>query len=245
MAENAALRFLGGGRALLYDFDGSSDLFGLGPLAGAPFGNLYTWDARVQGAYLFDQDMTFFFDTERWALVAQGGIRSGWESGSDMSDGLRGGGTVALGYSLAGRLEVVVGVSLGSRLLKGGVGISPLLDLDWRISPKWRIRSYGTGAQIERTLGSSLVLFTRARLESRKYRLGLRPGGVGKGSLRVRQVPVGLGLQWSPWSWLRFRAIGGVMAYNELRLTDQASNTLSTITSDVAPYFTLRIDVRN
>lgn len=245
VADNAALRFIGGGGALLYDFDGASDLFGLGLSAGAPFGNLYTWEARVQGAYRFDEDRTLFFDDERWALVVQGGTRSSWESGSDMSDGLRGAGSIAVGYSLGQNFELALGLSLGSRLLEDGVGVSPLFDVDWRINPNWRIRSYGTGVQIERKLGSDLVLFTRARLETRSYRLGARPGGVGKGAVRVRQVPIGLGLQWSPWRWLRFRAIGGVVAYNELRVKNQANNTLSSITSDAAGYFTLRIDVRN
>jgi hypothetical protein len=244
VARNAAVRFLGGGRARLYDFDGSADLFGLGLGAGAPFGDLYTWDVRMQGAYLFDEDMTLFFDAERWALLLQGGVRSNWEAGSGMSGGLRAGGTIALGYSLTERLEVALGISLGSRLLEGGVGVSPLIDLDWRINPDWRIRSYGVGLQIERALGPSLVLFTRARLESRTYRLGPRPG-IGKGSLRVREVPVGLGLEWGPWRWLRFRVIGGAVVHSQLRLKDQASNTLSSVTSDAAGYFTLRIDVRN
>ena len=111
--------------------------------------------------------------------------------------------------------------------------------------PNWRLRSYGTGLQLERKLVPDLVLFTRARLESQKFRLGARPGGVGKGSVRIRKVPVGLGVQWRPWRWLRLRIGGGVMAYNQLLVKDAASDTLSSVSSDVAPYFNLRIDVRN
>jgi len=243
VSKNAALRLMGGGRALLYDFEGPTDFFEPGPLPERPFGNLYSWEFRVQSAYLFSEDQTLFFDDERWLLLLQVGTKSGWESGAEMKDGLRIGGSVAVGYQLSDRLELAAGISIGSRLLKDGVRVSPLIEFDWRISDKWRLRSYGIGLQLEYALIEDLLVFTRARFESNSYRLDERPGVVGSGSLQVRQAPVGLGVQWRPWRFLRLRFIGGVVAYNRLRVKDEDDNTLAKRRSDTAPYFALRVDL--
>jgi hypothetical protein len=245
LAKNAALRLMGGFRALLYDFDGPTDFFELGTASGEPFGDLYNWDLRGQVGYLLPEDWTLFSDDERWALLVQGGARSSWESGSEWQDGLRGGGSLAVGYRLGDRLEVAAGLTIGTGLLDGDVGFGPLIEFDWRICERWRLKSYGTGLQLEFDVIPDLTLFTRARIESSSFRLAERPGGVGKGSLRVRQVPVGLGVEWSPWEFLRLRFIAGAVALNKLRVKDEDGDGLGSETSDVAPYFSLRVDLRN
>ena len=244
LSRKAAVRLIGTGRALLYDIDGSSNLFGTGVTTDKPFDNLYSWGLRLQGAYVFDPEWTAFSEDERWLLLLQGGVRATWEGGSDMGDGLRGAGSIAAGYRLGDRLEVAAGISLGSRLLRSGVGISPLLEFDWRINEDWKLKSYGTGLQLERTLTDDWIVFTRARLEGSSFRLADRGGAVGKGSLRVRQVPVGLGVQWKPLRMLRLRLTAGVVAYNQMRLKNENNDIVTRITSDPAPYVAFRVDLR-
>jgi hypothetical protein len=241
VAKNVGIRLMGTGRGLLYDLDGTTSDF----LPGATFDEFYNANLRLQGAYLFDEDWTLFSDQERWALIVQGGAGWSWEDGSDPNDGLRGGGSVVAGYRLGDTLELAAGISLGSRFLKGGVGVFPLIEFDWRINKDWKLKSYGVGLQLERILGENLSLFARARFEGTTYRLDDRGGSVGKGTLRARQVPAGLGIQWRIARFLRIRLIAGAIAYNQLRVKNQATDTIATVTGTPAPYASLRIDLRN
>jgi hypothetical protein len=243
VTRNAAVRLMATGRALLYDFDGSTDGFRSGD---DPFAGLYSAGLRLQVGYLFDEGRTLFSDDERWGLVVQGGARSNWEGGSSAADGLRGGGSLAAGYRLGDTLEVVAGVTLGSRLNRSGVGVGPLLEFDWRINDAWKLRSYGLGLQLERRLGERFTVFARARLEGARYRLADRGGEVGKGTLGVRQVPAALGVDWRIWRALKFRLLAGAIAYHRLQLRDEKRDRIGRVTADgPSPYVTLRIDLRH
>lgn len=242
VARNAIVRLMATGRALLYDFDGTTTGFGSG---GDPFSGLYSAGLRLQAGYLFDEGRTLFRDDERWALVVQGGARTSWEGGSDVTDGLRGGGSIAAGYRIGDWLEIVAGVSLGSRLTRGGVGVSPLLEFDWRISKVWKLKSYGLGLQLERKLGERFTVFARARSEGSRYRLADRGGTVGKGSLRVRQVPAALGIDWRIARVAKLRLLAGAIAYHRLRLRDKDGHRIGHVTANgPSPYVTLRFDIR-
>lgn len=244
LSETTAVRLMATGLAYLYEFDGPSNLFGSGPSSGQPFDDLYRWDVRLQAAQLLDEDWTLFSKDERWAVLLQGGVGSSWEAGSHMDDGLVGGGSIAAGYRLGDRLEVAVGLSLGNRLLHGGVKVGPLLEFDWRIDDDWKLSSYGLGLQLERRLGERLVLLTRARLESASFRLADRGDELGKGLLGTRQLPVGVGLRWRPFRFLRVSGLVGVVAYQRLRIKDGDDHTVGKATADPAPYGSLRIDLR-
>jgi hypothetical protein len=244
VAENAGVRLLATGRVILYDFDGASDLTGESPGSEDPFGSLNSWTLRLQGAYLLDEDATLFSDEERWSIVGDVFGKARWESGSDISDALSMGGSLALGYKLGERLEVAAGLSIGSRLTKSGVGISPLIEVDWRINDDWRLRSYGLGLQVERSLTESLSLFARARLEGTSYRLEDRGGTLGKGRIQVRQLPAGLGLRWNLARRFRLTATLGAVAYHRLRVKNEDDDIIGTATADPSPYVTVRFDLR-
>jgi hypothetical protein len=242
VARNAIVRLMATGRALLYDFDGPTAAFASGD---DPFAGLYSVGLRLQAAYLFDERPTLFHDDERWAVVVQGGALSRWEGGSDVADGLRGGGSIAAGYRIGEWLEIAAGVTLGSRLNRSGVGVSPLLEFDWRISDTWKLKSYGLGLQLERSLGERFTVFARARAEGSTFRLEDRGGTVGKGTLSVRQVPAALGIDWRIARFLKIRLLAGAIAYHRLRLRDEDRNRIGHVTADGAsPYVTLRIDLR-
>jgi len=242
VSRNAAIRLMGTGRMIIYDFDGQSDLFPGAP-TDEPFDNLNSFDVRLQAGYLLDERFTLFSENERWALLAQGGVKASWEKGSKLEDGLRGRGSLAVGYRLAERLEVAAGITLSERMLKSGIGVGPLLEFDWRVNDDWTLKSYGLGLQIERRLVEKLLLFTRVRLESQGFRLDERPG-IGRGKLSLRQLPVGLGVQWNPLSLLRFRAIVGAMTLQRLRVKNEQDNTVNSETAGVSPYVTVRLDLR-
>lgn len=244
VAKNAGLRLLATGRVVLYDFDGVTDLTGESPGGEEPFDSLNSWTLRLQGAYFLDKDLTLFSDKERWSVLVDAFTKARWEAGSDLSDALTWGGTLAAGYKLGKRLEVAAGLSIGTKLMKGGVGVSPLIEVDWRINDDWRLRSYGVGLELERRLTGRLRLFARARLEGRSYRLEDRGGTIGKGKIHIRQLPTGLGLSWDLARRFRLTAALGAIAYHRLRVKNDDDDTIGSETADPSPYVMVRFDLR-
>jgi hypothetical protein len=244
VARNAALRLLGTGRVILYDFDGVSDLTGESPGSEKPFDALNSWTLRLQGAYLLDEDETLFSDEERWSILVDAFGKARWEGGSDISDALTWGGTLAVGYKLAERLELAAGLSIGTKLLGNGIGVSPLFEVDWRINDDWLLRSYGLGVQLERRLTERFKLFVRARLEQSSYRLDDRGEGIGKGKIQVRQLPTGLGFRWDLARSFRLTAAVGAIAYHRLRVKNENKDVFGSETADPSPYVMVRFDLR-
>jgi hypothetical protein len=244
VAKNAGLRLLGTGRVVIYDFDGASDLAGDDPGSEKPFDSLNSWTLRLQGAYFLDEDWTLFSDKERWSILVDAFGKARWESGSDLSDALTWGGTLAVGYKLAERLEVAAGLSIRTKLMKDGIGVSPLIEVDWRINDDWRVRSYGVGLEIERRLTESFRLFARARLEGRSYRLEDRGGTIGKGKIQIRQLPAALGLRWNLARRFRLTVALGAVAYHRLRVKSEDDDTIGSETADPSPYVVVRFDLR-
>jgi hypothetical protein len=244
VAENAGIRLMGTGRILHYDFDGSGADLGIGSTSDGPFDDLYAWTARLQGAYLLDEDWTLFSDRERWSLLMDSFVRASWEKGADMGDALGGGGSLAVGYRLGKKLELAVGATLRTKLRTGNLSFSPLAEIDWRINRNWKVTTQGLGLQVERRLGERFTLFTRARLESSSYLLGHRSDGVGDTYLRIRQLPAGLGLWWNVGRHLRVTTLGGAMAMHRLRVYDD-NHEIDSDSADPSPYFLIRFDLRS
>lgn len=244
VSSQMGLRIIASHRVEVFDFDGTSNLFGLGPTSSDPFDELHGSTLRLQGAYLFDDCCALFADDERWSLLGEGFWTARWEAGADLGSGSRGGGALAVGYRLPGLLDLTLGVRLSSKLLNNGVSVSPFVEFGWQISDRWSLRSGGMDAQLEYRLLDPLTLFAVGRYESQSYRLDDRPGGVGKGRVRIRRVPTGLGLRWNALPWLRITTTAGAMVWQELRVEDHDDNSLSSPTADPAPWFQLRFDFR-
>jgi hypothetical protein len=242
--QNAVARILGTGHVLAWDFDGSSDLFGVGETSDAPFDDLDAWTLRVQGGYLLPERSAVFAAHERWGILAEGWGRSSWEAGSDMEEGLRGGGALAFGYLIPDRLELAVGVSVGTKLLGSGVSASPVVELKWRIDDQWTLRNSGLGAEIEYDVNDRFALFARGRYEGGGYRLGPRGDGIGRGAVQLRQVPAGIGFRWKPLRHVRLTTFAGVMAYHQIEVRSGSDHRLGKVTGDPAPMVSLRIDLR-
>lgn len=237
LAHEVSVRVVSRGRALLYDFDG--------PVGGIdPFDDLFSVGLGIQSGYLLPERWTLFSEGERWALVAETGMRASWEGSSAWTRGLRGGGSLAAGYRLGDRFEAAAGFTLLSRLTGSGVRAVPLLEFEWQIDDAWTLGSYGVGLQLERKLGKRVALFGRARYERSRFRLGDRPG-LGRGTMRVFQVPVGVGVDWRITSFLRLRVLGGVMAYNRLEQRAENNDLVGRVTAQGASaYGAVRLDLR-
>ena len=242
VSKRAAVQLLARGRILIYDFDGRADL-GTGS-SDAPFDNLNSWTVRLQGAYRLDESWTLFSDDERWSIFGELAVRSRWEKGSNVGDGFQYGGSLGVTYRLRSKFHFVLGLTVGNRLEHAGVGVGPVVELGWQISEKWSIRSVGLGLELNRTLTPRLTAFARARLEGGIYRLAYRGSEIGAGTLRVRQLPVALGLRWNAFRHFRFRAAVGVVAYHQLRLRDWKDITLGEREAGPSAYAMLRIDMR-
>jgi hypothetical protein len=235
LSKRAAVRLRMGGGAAIYDFDDTTNLFGVGPSASEPFDNLYEGSLALEGKYQM---------TEAWGLFAQGFVSARWEDGATFDDSISGGGGLAIGYRIPDRLDVIIGGGLKSRLDRSSPRPYPLIDLEWVISDAWKFRVHGPGAALEYKFSDAFKVFLRGRLVRRRYRLDNRLGPVGRGTVRDRQVPVGLGFRWKVNRNFRIGASAGVMAEHKIKIRDRNRNTIGSINSDPAPYFEVRIDFR-
>jgi hypothetical protein len=219
LSKRAAVRFRINGGAAVYDFDD----------------NLYSGAFAVEGVYRI---------TETWGLFAQGFTTAHWEDGANFGNSISGGGALALGFRIPDRLELILGVGLKSYLDRSAPRPYPLIDLEWMINDKWKLRFHGQGLAIEYNFNDRLKVFVRGRLEARRYRLDSRLGPANRGTVRDRQIPVGLGFRWVANRHIRIGAVAGVMAYHQLRVRDTNRDTIQSISADLTPYFELRIDLR-
>jgi len=243
LSKRAAARFRINGGAARYDFDGATDLLGRDPGSVPPgalfdpngFDDLFSGSFALEAAYRVD---------DTWSLFAQSFIASNWEDGATFDDALSGGGGFAIGFRIPDRFELIVGAGLRSRLDRSGPRPYPLIDLEWKISDRWKLRSHGEGLAVEYALADGLLLFVRGRIESSRYRLDARPGPASRGTLRDRQIPVGVGFRWAVGRHLRIGAVAGVMAYHQLKVRDDHRNTIETSSADPAPFFEVRFDLR-
>lgn len=235
LSERAAVRLRLSGGAALYDFDDSTDLFGVGPSSREPFDDLYSGTLALEGRYRM---------TENWALYGQGFAAARWEEGSAFDDSIVGGGGLAIGFRIPDRFKLILGGGLKSRLDRSSLGPYPLIDLEWMISDAWKLRIHGPGALLEYKFSDAFKVFLRGQITTRSYRLDERLGPAGRGTVRDRQLPVGVGFRWVVHRNFRIGVSAGVMAQHKLKVRDRNRNTISSISADPAPYLELQIDLR-
>jgi len=235
LSERAAVRLRLGGGAAIYDFDGSTNLFGVGPSSREPFDNLYSGSLAFEARYRM---------TKAWALYGQGFVAARWEDGGTFDDAILGGGGLAVGFRIPDRFELILGGGLKSRLDRSSLGPYPLIDLEWMITDAWKLRIHGPGALLEYKFSDAFKVFLRGQMTTRSYRLDNRLGPVGRGTVRDRQIPVGLGFRWVVHRNFRIGVSAGVMAQHKIKVRDRHRNTIGSISADPAPYLELQIDLR-
>jgi hypothetical protein len=244
VSTNAALRLLVRGHAAIFDFhDVETDLFG--PVSSSdPFDDLYNTTFRLQGGYQLPTEASLLHDDERWSFVGEGFVKARWEAGASFGDGVDGGGALAVGYKIGDWLELALGASIQTRMLKSSVSVSPVFEAKWRFADHWTIASRGRGAEIEYSFREGLAAFVTGRMEGNSYRLADRGGAIGQGRLKQRQIPVALGVRWDFVDYMRLTATAGAMAYQRIKIQNENRDTVSKVTADATPYFEIRFDLR-
>ena len=243
VADNAALRVVARGSALLYDFDDVwSNLFGGAPSNSDPFGTLYATSLQIQGGVRPDWT-GLFSEEERWSFVGETAVRARWEEGARFTQALSVGGALGVGYQIGKWLQLIVGVGVTSRL-DGSPSVRPVFDLDWRFAERWRLRTRGRGAQIEYDLDDDLTLFANGQMESRSYLMEDRGAGIGEGRLRDSSVPVGLGVRWDVSPMLELSLTGGAVLRHELRTKDEDGDDLGHARSGPTPFLGVTLELQ-
>ena len=177
-------------------------------------------------------------------LFAQGFVAARWEDGGTFGDSISGGGGFGIGYRIPDRLDVILGGGLKSRLDRSSPRPYPLVDVEWMISDAWKLRIHGPGAALEYRFNDGFKIFLRGQMATRRYRLDDRLGPASRGTVRDRQIPVGVGFKWVVNRNFRIGATVGVMAQHKIKVRNNNNDTIGSISSDPAPYFELRIDLR-
>ncbi len=247
VAENAAIRMVARGSALLTDFDDvSTDLFGT-PTTSDPFDNLYSTSFDLQGG-LRPGWSGLLTEDERWTLLAELRTRASWESGASFGSAVSLGGGIGVGYQIGDWLEILVGAGASSGVLDGGISFSPVFEIDWRFAERWRLRSRGMGGQIEYDIDDSLTVFVGAQKQSRSYVTADRVALGGEGKLRNQSLPVSLGLRWDISPHVELTLVSGAMLRGEMRTQDDHGNDVAKVRAGPAPFvgitFELRPDAR-
>jgi len=246
VAPRAALRLVVRGSALLTDFsDVSQNLFDPGgpKTSEDPYGNLYQASVQLQGGWRSPWKGVFS-DDETWTLVGEGFARSRWEEGFDFGKAIDGGGALGIGYQVGDWLEILAGAGVESRRFSGGIGVFPVVEINWDFAPGWQLRQRGRGGEIQYEIDEDTSVFVMGGLHSRSYRLAERPGGVGEGRLRDKYVPVGLGVRWDARPGVELTLTAGALIERKIRIENQSRQDLGHVRSGPSPFVSFQIELR-
>lgn len=244
LSQRAVVRLALLGGMARYEFRGDSALSAGGTsLTGASL-HLYQTRAALEGALrLNPKGETLFTEDEIWSLL--GGIEgsSDFQSGA-FSNGLRGGGSLALGYQRDGWLRVSAGVAIRSSLENGGVDVGPVASFRWDINEVLTLRNHALGLRLEYHPVPALELFVDGRRSSEQYRLDGVAGLPDDLTFRDRQVLAGAGFEWRLTRRLRINGEVGAVAWRKLRIRSDDLGTLASQRAESSPYFQVRFEVR-
>lgn len=244
LSENLGVRLSNVVEAEYFDFEDRNQLLYTGKPQGAPFDPLISHRMRFDLRYLFGQS---------WLVGGGGFLQSRVENGASYGSGVTGGGGVVVGKKLWGRLSIVLGVGVSSRLDEDTPGISPIFQLRWKVTDATEIRSEGLGARVLHRVSPTLKLDLAGRFEGHRYRLDNRKGptdpddptsgAVGKGSLRDRRFHVTTGAIWSFAQEWRFRGAVGLVAYHQYTSADHNGKKVDSTTAN-GPAFGCVFEIR-
>lgn len=242
--DRAVLRFEALGGLSRYEFRGGDPLlFGNVSLTGDSL-HLYRTRLTAQGAYRMNDEGSFLIrDGEVWSLL--GGLFAGseFESGA-FDDGVSGGGIVALGYEMDGKLRVSAGVSLSTSIEGGGVDVNPTGSFHWHINENLTLRDRGLGIQLDYRVTPSIELYASGFRTSDEFSLRDVRGAPDDLTLRDRQILVGGGFEWKLSRHLRLNTEAGAVTWRRLRVKADGPGTIASQRGDPTPYFEVRLEIR-
>ncbi len=249
LTESFALRTTAAGHASFFDYSG--DRTGLEmELGGIEFGSidlferLYGAQFGLGGVYRLPFQPAVFGVTPIWSVFAEGRAQLNWEDGASLSDAVKGSGALGLGFQLDRKLEIALGVSVGSRIDEGGVSVSPVLGFRWRFCEGMRLESQGTGLMFAMDLHPELELQLRGSYDSDRYRLDDGGTPLTDLTLRQREVPVLVALRWSPTPHWRLAAGAGSGVYQQWKVEADDDGPSNSVDAGPAALTWLRVEYR-
>ena len=196
-----------------YDFSGSTVFV---PGGGRPWRHIQSYSV---GANFSTQW------SEKFSTFLLGTVDFSGEKSAAFSNGFTGGGGGGFIIKLTDNFDLGGGVVVRSRL-GGGVTVFPIVGIDWRITPQWRLSNENQpGLYLSYTPNERWRFSLGARYDRREFRLeddNLVPKGIG----RDEQVPVTFGVDYSPEPTITFQLRVGAMVYQNLQVRDQNRNKL-------------------
>ena len=241
LSKRAVLQLTGRLGASIYDFDDRGGVLGLG--AGDPFDDFYAAVLTLQGGFRLNEKRSLFAEGEVWSLLSALEGRSRWESGA-FTDGLTGSGRLAVGYEIEGLIRIAVGVELGSRIDQGGVKLSPVATLKWRVTDRFTVRNRGLGLQLEYAFTDRFEVFTAGFFDRSTFRLNSRPGLPDDLTFKDDAILAGLGFEWKISKHLRLNVEVGAVFGREIRVKSQGLGTLAKERADPGAYLDVRFEIR-
>lgn len=182
--------------------------------------------------------------TERWSLFGEGRANLSWEDGAALSDAVTGSGALGIGFELDDRLEIALGVEVGSKIDEHGANVSPVVGFRWRIRDDMRLESQGLGLMFAMDLCPELELQLRAGYDSDRFRLDDRGGSLPDTTLRQRKVPVLVALRWSPSKHWRFIGGAGSLVYQQWKVEADEGGDSNSVDAGPAALAWLRLEYR-
>ncbi len=225
----------------LYQLDGEDGV--LTSYASGGVDDFYSTGLDLQMGMRVNDGASLFVQDEIWSVLAAGAVRSSWESGA-FDDGLVGGGGLALGYEIVDVFRIALGVEVGSRIDRGGVGVGPMATFRWNVTDRLTLRSRGIGLQLEYALAPRLEVFATGFRESDTFRLERRPGLPDDLTFRDESILAGVGFEWRISKQLRLNVEGGAVPWRKLRVKSRDRGELFEENSDPGPYFEVRLEMR-
>ncbi len=235
-SERLAFRAVVRSGAAFYDFDGDKRFLDTGRTSGDPFDELIETVFSVGGRYRVN---------DTWAVLGRSFLTSRHEEGASFGSGIQGGGMVGAVFNWRDRINVIAGVGLGSRMTKGGVRISPVLQGTWRINDRLKLVVDGLQGRLTGKINEGFRLSAFGGVESKRYRLEDREGAIGKGSIRDRRKLVGVRGDWRMSSHWRLRTELATILDQELKVEDSDGDKFDTSHSDGLGFIgSLRMEYR-
>jgi hypothetical protein len=202
------------------NFDGRDDFIYIGQRSSDPWDDLYEFTSRIRGMYKID---------DHWGAIGAAWISARFEEGASFGDGMKGAGALGASYSFGDNLTVSGGVAVASRIVGSSVAVNPFVQFAWQIDDVHELATSGLGLRLRSKWNRSITTYAYGRFKGRRWRLDDREDGiVDKGSLRDRQAPIGVGVQWKFLKYWRLRGDFGLIVYRQLKVTNEDDDTVDT-----------------
>jgi len=215
-----------------YDFGGSA---GIGAID--PWDDIHTLEVRLDFTCRLNDDWTLFAGPI--AVFAR-------ESGAEFDESDSYGGFFGASYRASSEVTVGAGLGVMDRLEDDDPRIFPIIILDWRLTPEWRLTSTSEAMMagieavctLDETMEAGLGVgyaFSRFRLDDRD----IAPDGIGENTALVVQARFSI----FPDPDFRISAVAGVFFDGELEIEDEDGMRLFKDDYDPAYYVGGRISV--